>query len=204
MRAETSSEKKAGRPRDERARRCVLDAVRRHLREGGLCGLTMEGIAREAGVGKQTLYRWWPGLADVALEALMEEAGAACPIPDSGDLAQDLRAFLQSTFRTIRQHTGPLLRCLIVEAQKNAAFREKFLSLFIRSRQEALGCLLARHGAGRADPALLVDMVYGVLWYRLLVRHAELDDTLADQLAQAILALWGDPPGAGLKATDPC
>ena len=191
MGAETSSEKKVGRPRDERARRCVLDAVRRHLREGGLCGMTMEGIAREAGVGKQTLYRWWPGLADVALEALMEEAGTACPIPDSGDLAQDLRAFLRATFQTIRHHTGPLLRCLIVEAQKNAAFQETFRTLFIRSRQEALGRLLARHGAGGTDPALLVDMVYGVLWYRLLVRHAELDDALADQLVQVVLALRG-------------
>jgi len=190
MRLETASEKKVGRPRDERARRCVLDAVREHLRKGGLCGMTMEGIARQAGVGKQTLYRWWPSLADVALETLVEEAGEACPIPDTGDPVEDLRTFLRQTFQVVGQHTGPLLRCLMVEAQKNEAFREKFRSNFIRSRQEALISLLKRHSkSGATDPALVVDMIYGILWYRLLVRHSPLDDDLADQLVQAADAL---------------
>ena len=196
MRLETSSEKKPGRPRDERARRCVLDAVRGHLRQGGLCGMTMEGIARQAGVGKQTLYRWWPSLADVALEALIEEAGETCPIPDTGNLEEDLRTFLRTTFQVVSQHTGPLLRCLMVEAQKNEAFREKFRASFIRARQEALGCLLARHlPPGASEPAPLVDMVYGALWYRLLVRHGELDEDLADRIAHAA-ALLARSPGA--------
>jgi AcrR family transcriptional regulator len=190
MRLETSREKKAGRPRDERARACVLEAVRGHLRQGGLCGLTMEGIARQAGVGKQTVYRWWPSLADVALEALVEEAGESCPIPDTGAPLEDLRTFLRSTFRTVSQQSGPLLRCLMVEAQKNEAFREKFQTGFIRRRQEALGALLARQvGADPASVALAVDLVYGTLWYRLLARHAPLDEDLADQLVPALQGL---------------
>lgn len=151
----------------------------------------MEGLARQAGVGKQTLYRWWPSIADVALESLIEEAGQHCPVPNSGRLEDDLNGFLRSAFRVVRQHTGPLLRCLMVEAQKNDAFRTKFRQQFIRSRQEALAALLERHQAHATDIVLIVDMVFGTLWYRLLVGHLPLSDELADQLTSATLILLG-------------
>lgn len=199
MRLETASEKKLGRPRDERARRSVLDAVREQLKQGSLCGMTMEGIARQAGVGKQTLYRWWPSVAEVALEALIEEAGEHCPLPETGSLRGDLVAFLSGAFRVITQRTGSLLRCLMVEAQKNPEFRTRFREQFIRSRQEALTTLLRRHVAPPTDTYPIVDMVYGSLWYRLLVGHQPLDDTLAEQLADVVVALLqrGDTGSAG-------
>lgn len=189
MRLETASEKKLGRPRDERARRSVLDAVREQLKHGSLCGITMEGIARQAGVGKQTLYRWWPSIADVALEALIEEAGEHCPLPETGSIQNDLRAFLAGTFQVITQRTGSLLRCLMVEAQKNPEFRARFREQFIRSRQDALTTLLRRYDSCPNDAYPIVDMVYGSLWYRLLVGHQPLDEALAEQLANVVVAL---------------
>jgi AcrR family transcriptional regulator len=185
MRLEMASEKKQGRPRDERARRCVLDAVREQLQTGSLCTLSMEGIARQAGVGKQTLYRWWPTLADVALEALVEEAGQNCPVPDTGNVEEDLRTFLRGAFQVIRERSGSLLRCLMVEAQKNPEFRRRFREQFIRSRQDALASLLLRGNPKAEATELLVDMIFGTLWYRLLVGHLPLDDALADQLTAA-------------------
>ncbi len=190
MPSKSSTEKKKGRPRDDRAHQCVLEAVRDHLRKEGLCGLTMEGIARQAGVGKQTLYRWWPSLAEVTLEALAAEAGETCFPPHTGDPAEDLGVFLRQTFSVIRQNTGPLLCCLMVEAQKDEAFQEKFRSVFIRQRQEVLAGLLERAWRpGGLDPWLAVDIVFGTLWYRLLVGHAPLDDALADTLAQVAISL---------------
>ncbi len=149
----------------------------------------MEGIAREAGVGKVTIYRWWPSVADVALEALLEEAGETCPIPDTGSLAEDLRSFLRQAFRLVARQTGPLLRCLMMEAQKDRVFHERFRSGFIRCRQEALAELLSRHKAGATPVPVVVDMIFGTLWYRLLIGHAPLDEALADELADAALAL---------------
>lgn len=151
--------------------------------------MTMEGIARQAGVGKQTLYRWWPSLADVALEALIEEAGEHCPLPETGSMQGDLRAFLVGTFQVITQRTGSLLRCLMVEAQKNPEFRTRFREQFIRSRQDALTMLLRRYDSCPNDTYPIVDMVYGSLWYRLLVGHQPLDDALAEQLANVAVAL---------------
>jgi AcrR family transcriptional regulator len=184
-----ASEKKMGRPRDERVRRCVLETVREQLQHGSLCTLSMEGIARQAGVGKQTLYRWWPTLADVALEALIGEASEHCPVPDTGNLENDLRTFLRGAFQAIQQRSGPLLRCLMVEAQKNADFRARFCSRFIRIRQDALAKLISRSASSAEFRSLVIDMIFGTLWYRLLIGHRPLDDDAADQLTAATVLL---------------
>ena len=61
-----------GRPRSEKARKAILRAARELLREGGPAAVTMEGVAARAGVGKPTVYRWWPDRHAVAMAALME------------------------------------------------------------------------------------------------------------------------------------
>ena len=184
-----ASEKKLGRPRDERARSSVLETVREQLQHGSLCTLSMEGIARQAGVGKQTLYRWWPSLADIALEALIGEASEHCPVPNTGNLENDLRTFLRGAFQVIQQRSGPLLRCLMLEAQKSADFRTKFCDRFIRIRQEALATLISRSESSAELRSLIIDMIFGTLWYRLLVGHRPLDDDAADQLTAATVLL---------------
>jgi AcrR family transcriptional regulator len=197
-----SEKKKLGRPRDEGARKRVLDTVRQMLRSGSLCGLSMEGIAREAGTGKVTVYRWWPNTAAIALEVLLEDAGEACPVPDTGDLAADLRTFLRGTFAAVESgSTGTLLRCLMVEAQRNPDFREQFRERFIRSRQEALAGLLRRHKASSKERAVLIDMLFGAMWYRLLIGHGALDRAFADQLLHLAMRLLQneDAPTVGLR-----
>src|SRR5580765_8961444 len=65
-----------GRPRSAKARSAILRAARELLREGGPAGVTMEGVATRAGVGKPTVYRWWPDRHAVAMAALMDAATA--------------------------------------------------------------------------------------------------------------------------------
>lgn len=85
-----------GRPRSERARIAVLTAAADLMRADGFERLTVEGIATAAGVGKQTVYRWWGSKADVVVEAIAEKyldvpmGGPA----DTGDLRADLREWL--------------------------------------------------------------------------------------------------------------
>ena len=94
--------------RSERSRRAIYDAALALVGEAGYPKTTIEGIAARAGVGKQTIYRWWPSKADVLLEAFLdlgEQAAArraggarrAYGIPDTGDLAADLKAVLRAT-----------------------------------------------------------------------------------------------------------
>lgn len=85
-----------GRPRSEKARVAVLTAAAELMLEGGFQHLTVEGIAAAAGVGKQTVYRWWGSKADVVVEAIAEKY---LHVPmggpeDTGDLRADLRDWL--------------------------------------------------------------------------------------------------------------
>src|SRR6185312_1951178 len=82
--------------RNERSRRAVLDAALELLSETGYAALTVEAIAARAGVGKQTIYRWWPGRGAVILDALAE-AGPPPPLPDTGDLRADLLLVVRAT-----------------------------------------------------------------------------------------------------------
>ena len=86
------------RPRSEKARQAVLSAMRRALAEDTYAATTIEGLAAEAGVSKQTIYRWWPSKAAVLGEALLEGElpGSDAVVPTSDDLAADLRAWFAS------------------------------------------------------------------------------------------------------------
>ncbi|MFF8590284.1 TetR/AcrR family transcriptional regulator [Streptomyces sp. NPDC015220] len=91
--------------RSERARRAIYAAALELVGETGYRKTTIEAIAARAGVGKQTIYRWWPSKADVLLEAFLDlgEQAARLPghesrgIPDTGDLAADLKSVLRAT-----------------------------------------------------------------------------------------------------------
>src|SRR4051794_29573488 len=115
--------RRPGRPRSEAARQAILKATHDELLERGFGGLTMEGIAARAGVGKQTIYRWWRSKAEVALDALLDVAAESIPIPDEGGLEADLAAFLRRTFG-MQDSEGPILKGVLAQALLDPAFAE--------------------------------------------------------------------------------
>lgn len=185
-----AGERRPGRPRSEAARRAILDAAVGELEEHGYAALTMQGIAKRAGVGKQTVYRWYPSRADVVLEALVELAEARITVPDTGTLPGDLTAFLTATFRQRGQR--PVLIGLMAEALLDPVFARAFRDRFLFSRRAALRQILDRASARGeisedVDPELLIDVVYGVLWYRLMLDHAPLNDEAGRRLTDLVL-----------------
>ncbi|WP_282202935.1 TetR/AcrR family transcriptional regulator [Kitasatospora fiedleri] len=181
-----------GRRRSEESRRAILAAAYELLGEAGYARLTVEGIAARAGTGKQTLYRWWPGRADVLLEAVTAHARQHIPLPDTGDHAADLHAFLAATFAAATPPTTDALRALMAEAQIDPAFGPRFHDTLLRPRREALGTLLTRaHAAGALAPQLTpdsaVELAFGMLWYRLLATREPLDERLAALLTRTLL-----------------
>jgi AcrR family transcriptional regulator len=183
----TGSARRPGRPRSEEARRAILSAAHEELLERGFGALTMEGIAARAGVGKQTIYRWWRSKADVALDAMLSEAAAGIPLPDEGSLEADLTAFLDRTF-AMQDTERPALVGLLAQSLLDPAFAGAFRDRFLAGRWAALGSVFERAVArGEISPGedlgLLIDMVYGLLWYRLLFRHRPLDATTAREIA---------------------
>jgi AcrR family transcriptional regulator len=185
-----TGDRRPGRPRSETARQAILTATYEELQENGYASLTMEGIAARAGVGKQTIYRWWPAKADVVLDTLLDLAQTRITVPDEGSLAADLMAFLTATFRQRGQR--PILVGLMAQAQLDPVFATAFRDRFLFSRRAALRGILERAVARGEigedlDLELLVDVVYGVLWYRLLLDHAPLEDEAGRQLAALLL-----------------
>lgn len=186
----------SGRRRSEAARQAILDATFALVRETAGAGITIDSIAAAAGVGRQTIYRWWPSKGAVIAEALAERAQAAASPPDTGALRTDLAEFLADTFAAVSDSaTGRMLRQLMAAAQDDT-YLAAVAADFTAQRRKELRLILER-GRQRgelpaaADLKTLVDLAYGFLWYRLLVGHAPLDRQAAQSLVDAMLAAGG-------------
>src|SRR5438067_3025385 len=131
-----------GRPRSEEVRRAVLTAAVRLVEHDGYGAVTMEGIARSAGVSKQTVYRWWPAKADIVLEALNEGAETVAPADFTGSLEPDLRTFVRRSVTGATGRTRPLLSALMADAQLDPDFAESFRHGFLARRRKVLRGLL--------------------------------------------------------------
>jgi len=179
-----------GRRRNDAAEEAILDAAYRLLSDPrtGTAGLTIEAIAAEAGVGRQTIYRWWPSKGAVLADALIRHARVLVPERDTGSFAGDLAAFLSDSFAGLADEAlAGRLRQIVAAAQQDEHVA-RVLADFTAVRRAALRALLERgRDAGElapdADLDMLVDMAYGVLYYRLLVGHAPLDEKAARSLA---------------------
>jgi AcrR family transcriptional regulator len=177
-----------GRRRNDAAQAAILDATFRLLSGPGTEALTIDAIAAEAGVGRQTIYRWWPSKGAVVADALARHAQAVVPRRDTGSFSGDLTAFLTDSFAGLESEVlADRLRQIVAEAQHDEHVA-RVLADFTAVRRAALRALLERGRtagelAADADLDMLVDMTYGVLYYRLLVRHAPLDEKAARSLA---------------------
>ncbi|HTJ59376.1 MAG TPA: TetR/AcrR family transcriptional regulator [Devosiaceae bacterium] len=180
-----------GRPRDEAARAALLQAAIDLVGERGYRGFSMEDLAARAGTGKQTIYRWWAGKAEVVLEALAKQAERQIAITSTGDPIEDLRTFMKATFAAADPTTVALLKALASEAQVDDAFARTFRTRFIDRRRAALAECVARARAAGNLPAggadeVVVDALFGAMWYRLLITGTPLDAVFADALIDAI------------------
>ncbi|MDX6505243.1 MAG: hypothetical protein QOE29_2368, partial [Gaiellaceae bacterium] len=146
-----------GRPRSEQARRAVLDATVRLIDESGYGRLTIDAIARSAGVSRQTVYRWWPAKAEIVLEVLNDAATAIAPAPDTGSLETDLRTLLRRTIAGASGRNARMLAALMAEAQLDEAFAESFRSDFLARRRRVLRDALER-GRTRGEIGASTDL----------------------------------------------
>jgi AcrR family transcriptional regulator len=182
-----------GRRRNTAARDAILDATFELLRTEGASGLTIEAIAEAARVGRQTIYRWWPSKGAVAAEAMARGARAIVPVRDSGSFPDDLTQFLIDSFAGLEDAgLRRALRQLVAAAQQDEHVAG-VLAEFTAQRRAALRSLLERGRASGdlsadANLSLLIDVAYGVLWYRVLVGHAPLDAGAARDLSRHLIA----------------
>ncbi|MFF1325525.1 TetR/AcrR family transcriptional regulator [Streptomyces sp. KS_5] len=184
--------------RSEKSRRAIYDAALTLVVEVGYPRTTIEGIAARAGVGKQTIYRWWSSKAEVLMEAFLdlgEEAARAAGdepyvIPDTGDLAADLKGVLRAT---IDQMTDPRFaapaRALAAEGLVNEALSRDYVAKLLEpSLQLYVERLRTAQEAGDVrpdiDPRIALELFVSPLAQRWLQYTGpisyEYTDTLVD------------------------
>ncbi|MER7183369.1 TetR/AcrR family transcriptional regulator [Streptomyces hyaluromycini] len=188
-----SSPQAAGGPRSLAK---ILDAARAVLSEHGYPALTIEAVAAAAGVGKSTIYRWWPNKEALVADALAE-VFRADDIPDLGDTHAELRYAVDMTIdnyanEDIAASLPALAAGLLPHPELMTRFREAFL---FRKRENIAVAL--RRAVGRGDlpddldTDLVQDIWAGTILYRRLMTGSSLDADLAEHLVRLVT----DTPG---------
>jgi AcrR family transcriptional regulator len=178
--------------RRESSRLAILDAALALCREKGYARLSIEATAARAGVGKQTIYRWWPSKGAVLLEAL--EAAADTAFPDTSDLVADMRTTFNDVVRFLASpDTGPPFAALIAEAQHDPALGPLLLERLIRPRRAPIVQRLRRaQQTGQLPQALdveaVLEVIFGALHHRLLLRSGPLDSAYANFVVDTVFA----------------
>ncbi|NUW36246.1 TetR/AcrR family transcriptional regulator [Nonomuraea sp. SMC257] len=181
----------SGNRRDEAARLAVLHAADDLLVEHGFGALTIEAIARRAGVAKQTIYRWWPSKVEILLDTLIEDSDKRLSVPTEHPTAETIRDYLRGFARFLGDDpAGKVLLALIAEAQHDPATAASFHQRYLGPRREQERDLIARAiDAGEVSPRLgpddTIDALVGPIVYRALTGSSiphELVDTLVEDL----------------------
>ena len=181
--------------RSETARRAILAAALDLVAEVGYAKFSIEGIAHAAGVGKQTIYRWWPSKGSLLFDAFLALAGEgeAAALPDTGDLAADLKLVLRATVAELNEPRYDLpMRALhteIVHDPTLAADYAKRLDEPMRELKKQR--LRAAQRAGQLtediDLDVAVDLLFGPILNRWLQRTSPLTPEYADQVVDTAL-----------------
>lgn len=176
---------KAGRKRSEATRLAILEAAYALLVEHGYYAVTTADIAMAARAGKQTIYRWWPSKASLALDALEHRGEVDIDPAQSTDTS--LQDFLRRVCRGATR-AAPVLRSLMAEAQSDDTLRAELKARLVERRRDALRAELARWGVtdARRREAIVLAL-YGALWYRLLMDEP-LDQAFVDAMATLAMA----------------
>lgn len=186
--------RKPGRPRSEGSRQAILDAANKLLLHSPVRDVSIEAIAKKAGVGKTTIYRWWPNKVAVILEALSGPMGVL-PATVSGGSARDLLARQMERFsRLLRGRGGRVIVEIFAEVQGDKELLQLFYDQFMLQHEEILANIIAQGkstGEFRADLdiPLAVDMIYGAVFYRLMSNTETLDQNFSDRLVMESLRI---------------
>ncbi|WP_254638884.1 TetR/AcrR family transcriptional regulator [Cohnella sp. GbtcB17] len=181
---------KRGRPRDPKTQQAILSASYDLLLEVGFGAVTVEKIAERAGVSKATIYKWWPNKAAVVMDGFLSAASARLPVPDTGDVFEDIQIHAVNLTRFLLSKEGKIITALVGEGQFDAGLAEAYRKRYFQPRrQEAKGILEKgiRRGQLREtlDVGLGVDLLYGPILYRLLVTGEPLDDDYVRRLVKS-------------------
>jgi AcrR family transcriptional regulator len=188
-----------GRPRSEESRQSILRSTLKLLQQdGGFAELSIEAIAADAGVGKTTVYRWWPTKAALVADAFSASAEEELRFPNSGSVYTDINIQMRGLIRIFRSQRGKVVAALLAGGQSDPELLEAYRDRFLWPRRRQAYETLQR-GVDRgelpvgSDFDLILDSLYGPILMRFLIRHVKLDENFADEICGLVLKGEGAP-----------
>ena len=181
-----------GRPRSAEADRAILQAAVDLLADEGYGGVTMEGVAARAGVGKATVYRRWPCKSALIVDAVTTCRESGVLPPDTGSARDDLLVFVRGFMHHLRtSDAGRVMPALVAELSRSPELAQAFREGFIQPRRARVLEAVRRgveRGEVRAgvDPELVADGVVALLLHRFLVTGMEIDDDLPERVVDTL------------------
>jgi AcrR family transcriptional regulator len=152
--------------------------------------LTIEAIAARAGVGKQTVYRWWPSKGAVVAEAVLDDDGGIRPLLPTVD--QDMPRWVGDIAVSLADERGAaMLRALVSAASEDAVIAQRlydrFTGPFLEAVKSQFTAALNRQGADVSEIETAADMLVGALVFRVLTRTEPLTRSRAKAVLQLVL-----------------
>jgi AcrR family transcriptional regulator len=171
----------------------IRNAVMSELAEVGYGRLSIEAVARRAGVGKTAIYRRWSNKLEMVLEIITEVAGRKVPLPDTGSFADDLDLLMMIVSKALQHRVASqIIPDLMAEAARNPQIAET-LQRVLRTHQQSVGEKLVGQAIARGelpentDPEVAVDLILGPLYWRLAVSRQPISDDYLEKLAASVL-----------------
>ncbi|AGK53668.1 TetR/AcrR family transcriptional regulator [Bacillus sp. 1NLA3E] len=180
---------KRGRPRNVETQKSILSASYDLLLENGFGTVTVEKIAERARVSKATIYKWWPNKAAVVMDGFLSAAAARLPVPDTGSVFNDILIHATSLAQFLTSREGKIIKELIGEGQFDSGLAKAYRTRYFHPRRLEARHLMERgvqrgELRGNLDLDLSIDLIYGPIFYRLLVIGENLDDVYVENLVK--------------------
>jgi AcrR family transcriptional regulator len=168
-----SIEKAASRRRNQATLEVILAATYELLQQNGFDRLTIEGVAARAGVGKTTIYRWWPSRGALAVDAFLAVVSPQLSFNETLSASDDIRQQFRRLAAVYDGEVGKIVREIMGSAQFDCRTLALFNEGYLQPRRIAAKAALQRgieQGEFRTDlnPEHVIDALYGPIYYRLL------------------------------------
>ncbi len=182
--------RKAGRPRSEDSHRAILDATRRLLTHMPVSKISVEAIAKKAGVGKTTIYRWWPNKQAVVMDAVFSQPAFHNILPASASAYKGIAAQLEKLFRQLAGKNGRMVSEIIGDAQGDPEALKSLIEIFFQQRYDALAKYIQQgkesgEFAQNADVEVAIDLIMAPIFFRLMTGQ-DFDSNFESQIPMMI------------------
>ena len=194
-----------GRVRSDASRVAILDATLKLLETNPLQQISIESIAREAGVGKATIYRWWNSKAAVVIDAFLHTHVSHTPMPKGVSPREALTKHVHLLVDEYSGWSGRIVSQIMAEGQGDPDVLREFRERFWYGRRAVVREVVEdarRRGEIRSDmdTELQMDVLYAPIYFRLLMGHLPLDKKFADTHCAAMMQMLA-PPEAEAAST---